>query len=96
MSTGSAAQARSTADPALVAEFRAYLAELSEGKLSADAIDPGSHLFDFGYVDSLSAVLFTAHLEERYGVRIEEVDLLERFTTLEAVAVHVAESRRPA
>ncbi len=77
----------------LVAELRSHLADASDGKLSADSIDPSAHLFDFGYVDSLTAVLLTAHLEERYGVRLEEMDLLERFTTLEQLAAHVHASR---
>lgn len=94
MSSGTAAKAEAAGEAGLVAELRAYLAELSEGKLAEDAIDPAGHLFDFGYVDSLSAVMFTAHLEEQYGVRIEEVDLLEKFTSLSAVAAHVAKSRR--
>lgn len=93
MSSQTAAKASPAGEADLVAEFRTYLAEISEGKLSEEGIDPAGHLFDFGYVDSLSAVMFTAHLEERYGVRIEEVDLLERFTSLEAVAAHVARSR---
>jgi acyl carrier protein len=81
-------------DEALVAVLRRYLAELSEGKLGFDEIDPSAHLFDYGYIDSLSAVMFTAHLEEQYGVRIEEVELLERFTSLQAIAAHLEQERR--
>lgn len=73
--------------------LKKQLAELSEGKLDAAAIEGGGHLFDYGYVDSLSAVMFLAHIEEQYGVHIEDMDLVEKYTTLDAIARHVAESR---
>ena len=80
-------------DPAQIADdLRQQLAELSEGKLSADSIDEAGHLFDYGYVDSLSAVTFLAQIEDRYGVRIDDVDLVERLNTLRAIAQHVHEN----
>jgi acyl carrier protein len=78
---------------ALVAELRTYLAGISDGKLRAEEIEPAGHLFDAGYVDSLTAVMLVAHLEEAYGVRIEDMDLVERLTTLDALASHVAAER---
>jgi len=77
----------------IVAGLKQQLVELSEGKLDAAAIDASGHLFDYGYVDSLSAVMFLAHIEERYGVLIEDMDLVEKYTTLDAIARHVAASR---
>ena len=76
----------------IVAGLKQQLAELSEGKLQAGAIDGKGHLFDYGYVDSLSAVMFFAHIEEQYGVQIEDMDLIEKYTTLDAIARHVAAS----
>ena len=38
------------------------------------------HLFDYGYVDSLSAVMFLAWIEESFGVHIEEAGLADRGT----------------
>ncbi len=76
----------------IVEGLKQQLAELSEGKLQASAIDGNGHLFDYGYIDSLSAVMFIAHIEERYGVQIEDMDLIEKFTTLDAIARHVAAS----
>lgn len=72
-------------------ELRALLARLSEGKVREDEIDPTANLFDFGYIDSLSGVSFIAEIESRYGVRIEDLDLLERLTTLDAITAHVLE-----
>jgi acyl carrier protein len=73
--------------------LRAYLARISDGKLGAADIDLGAHLFDHGYVDSLSAVTFMAHVEERYGVRLDDLDLVERFTSLASLAEHLVASR---
>jgi acyl carrier protein len=77
----------------LVEELRALLVEVSDGKLQAGNIDPAANLFDFGYVDSLSGVMFLARIEEQWGVHIEDVDLVERLNTLEAVAAHLRENR---
>jgi D-alanine--poly(phosphoribitol) ligase subunit 2 len=76
----------------IVAGLKQQLAELSEGKLQATAIEGNGHLFDYGYVDSLSAVMFIAHIEDKYGVQIEDMDLIEKYTTLDAIARHVAAS----
>jgi acyl carrier protein len=77
----------------LVDELRQMLAEVSEGKLTAQEIEPGGHLFDFGYVDSLSAVTFLAMIEERYDVVIEDTDFVERLHTVEAFAQHIEANR---
>jgi acyl carrier protein len=73
----------------LVEALRALLAELSEGRLAVAEIDPAANLFDFGYVDSLSGVMFLARIEEQWGVHVEDFDLVERLNTLDAVAAHV-------
>jgi acyl carrier protein len=80
----------------LVEELRALLVEVSEGKLRADQIDPAANLFDFGYVDSLTGVMFLARIEEQWGIHIEDFDLVERLHTLEAVASHLRASLRAA
>src|SRR5262245_47071529 len=77
----------------LVDELRKLLAELSDGRLAASEIDPSANLFDFGYVDSLSGVMFLARIEEQWGVHIDDFDLVERLTTLGAVAARVREQR---
>ena len=74
-----------------VGELVALLVDVSDGKLSASDIDPSANLFDFGYVDSLSGVMFLARIEEQWGVHIEDFDLVERLNTLEAVAAHLSQ-----
>ena len=73
----------------LVEALVALLVEVSEGKLKQQDIDPAANLFDFGYVDSLTGVMFLARIEERWGVHIEDFDLVERLGTIEAVASHL-------
>ncbi len=79
-----------TAAADLVEGLRAILAEVSEGKLKASEIDPSANLFDYGYVDSLSGVMFLARIEETWGVQIEDFDLVKRFNTIQAVAEFVS------
>lgn len=76
----------------LVEALVALLVEVSDGKLQAGEIDAAANLFDFGYVDSLSGVMFLARIEEQWGVHIEDFDLVERVNTLEAVAAHLRAS----
>jgi len=82
-----------TAAADLVEGLRAILAEVSEGKLRARDIDPSANLFDYGYVDSLSGVMFLARIEETWGVQIEDFDLVKRLNTIQAVAEFVSANR---
>jgi acyl carrier protein len=75
----------------LIEALRASLAKISDGKLRPEAIDASVHVFDYGYVDSLSAVMFLAQIEDRYGVRIDDVDLVERYNTLAAIADYICQ-----
>jgi acyl carrier protein len=77
----------------LVEGLRVMLAEVSEGKLKARDIDPDANLFDYGYVDSLSGVMFLARIEETWGVQIEDFDLVKRLNTIRAVADFVSANR---
>ena len=75
--------------------LRGQLATLSDGKLSAEAIDPAAGLLDHGYLDSLSAATFLAQIEEEYGIEITEVDLVGRLASLEALARHLHREGTP-
>jgi acyl carrier protein len=77
---------------ALVHELRRHIVEFSDGKLRAEDVDARCHLFDYGYIDSLSAVNFLALVEQDYGVRIEDAELLDQFSTLHAIAVRIRTS----
>lgn len=87
MAAGSAA----TRDTVL-GDLCSLLGEVSEGKLAPGDIETSADMFDYGYLDSLSGVLFLALVEERWGVHIEDVDLVQRLNTLDAVAAHLCAS----
>ncbi len=88
MATLNAPGGRPTLDQ-IVEELRAQISEISEGALSPGSIDAAGHLFDYGYVDSLSAVTFLAQIEDRYGVQIDDIDLIERLHSIQAIAQHI-------
>jgi acyl carrier protein len=82
------------AHEALRDELIDLLVRAAEGKFRRDEIDPAANFFDYGYVDSLTGVVFLAEIEERYGVEIDDMEVVERLNTLDALAAHVAERRR--
>ncbi|MGH0028716.1 MAG: acyl carrier protein [Myxococcota bacterium] len=89
----SATSAMVTRDSALRDELIELLLGATEGKFQAAEIDPSANLFDYGYVDSLTGVVFLAEIEERYGVEIDDMEVVERLNTLDLLAGHIAERR---
>lgn len=89
-----ATTAMGDAHEALRDELIDLLVRAAEGKFRRDEIDPAANFFDYGYVDSLTGVVFLAEIEERYGVEIDDMEVVERLNTLDALAAHVAERRR--
>lgn len=71
-------------------ELRTTLAQLSDGTLDPADIDGSASLFDYGYVDSLGAVVLIERVRASYGVTISEVDLVGRCHTLDALATFIA------
>ena len=74
-------------------EIIQLLVELSEGRLTPAEIDSSANFFDYGYVDSLSAVEFIARIEENYGVVIEDMELIESYRNVDAIVARVAATR---
>ena len=84
-----------TGAEAIQRELRACLAGLSDGKLTPDAIDPRSHLFDFGYLDSFRSAELLAFIERRFGVQVPEMQLVGKLCTVDALGRHIeAEAAR--
>ena len=75
--------------------LRGFFAERSGGELTAAAIDPTAHLFNTGYVDSMSSLTLLDFIDERYGVTVQEVDLVGGLCTLSGLAEYVAERSIP-
>lgn len=74
----------------LQADLAAVIVRLSEGRLRAEQLDPRAVMFDRGYLDSLSYVELLVHIEARWGVRVEDTELVGRLNTLGALAADLA------
>jgi acyl carrier protein len=60
------------------------------------AVKKDESLLETGIIDSLAILELTAHLEETYGITIEEDDLVpENFDTLSAIECYVDSKRGP-
>ncbi len=75
------------------ADLRGCLARLSEGKLAPATIEPRSHMFDYGYLDSFRSAQLLAYIERRFGVQVPEMQLVGKLCTVEALGKHIGESR---
>jgi acyl carrier protein len=89
----SAAAAAPGAPDVVLDSLRECVVKLSDGKLTAAAIDPKGHIFDFGYVDSFKSAELLTFVEKQYGVSIPEVQLVGQLCTLDAIARHIQGKR---
>lgn len=93
MGSGGEVSLSSLSREQLVELLREDLVELAEGKLDPGEIEAEGHLFDYGYIDSLTGVSFLARIEERFRVVIEDIELLDDLTSLDAIAKRLLEAR---
>ncbi len=70
------------------------IVELSEKRLTSDRINPTNHMLDSGYIDSLSAVVVLAEIEERWAVEVDEACLIGEAGTLQGLAAFIHNRRR--
>jgi acyl carrier protein len=66
--------------------LKATVSRISRDHIPVADLDVRAHLLDSAYIDSLSATELLAEIERRYQVRIEEMDVVGRLCTLEALA----------
>ncbi len=87
----SAAEVQSDAGDSseVLAVLKGKIVELANGQISLESVEPNAILFDFGYVDSLSAVTLISFVEEQYKVSITELDLVGSLNTLQALSDHI-------
>lgn len=85
----------SSVDPpteqAIVERLVVLLVAASDGRLRPEMIDPGEHMYDCGYVDSLSAASFLQAVADEFGVRLKESQLVGRLDHVRALARHLRE-----
>ena len=70
------------------------LVQQNEGRVAADSIALDEHIYDCGYVDSLSAGPFLKAVEARFGVTLKESQLIGHFDHIRALARHLLASCR--
>jgi len=90
--TASPAVAEAPGSGSVLDMLRATVSRISRDHLPPKVSTCALHLLDSGYVDSLSATELLADIEHRYGVRIDEMDIVGRLCTIEALAREI-ESR---
>jgi len=69
--------------------LRAIISRISRDHVPLGDIDIRAHLLDSGYVDSISAIELLAGIERQFAVRIDEMDIVGRLCTIEALAREV-------
>jgi len=74
------------ASASVIEILRATVARISRDHLAPESIDIRAHLLDSGYIDSLSSTELLADIEHRFGVRIEEIQIVGKLCTIEALA----------
>jgi acyl carrier protein len=67
--------------------LRHLIVDLSNNQLMFDDIDPKQHMMDGGYIDSLSAVILLARVEEIWSVEVDDRCLLGSACTIDGLAV---------
>ena len=77
----------------ILSALKTKISELSNGQLGEDDLDANAMLFDFGYVDSLSAVTLISFVDSQYGVAVTELDLVGAINNLQLLADHIHTQR---
>lgn len=73
-------------------EIRGYIAETSF--TDVEQIQEGTMLFEEGIFDSMGLLNLIAFLEEKYGVKTEDTDLMEEnFQNLTAIEKYVIQKK---
>jgi acyl carrier protein len=90
--TASPTEAETPVSGTVLDTLRATVSRISRDHIPPENLDVRAHLLDSGYIDSLSATELLVDIERRYGVRIDEMDIVGRLCTMEALGREI-ESR---
>ncbi len=74
---------------AITADLVAHVCTTMPDPRPAEEIDARVHMYDAGYVTSISAADLLAHIESRYGLDISETKLIGPLQNLEALAKYI-------
>lgn len=79
----------------ILEQIRGYL-ESRTGRKELRSMDPDESLLETGIIDSMVMVGLIAFIEERFGFRVEEDDMVpENFETLNRIARYVSRNTTP-
>jgi acyl carrier protein len=70
-------------------DLRRCICANAEPPLEEEGIDTRLHMYDAGYVTSVTAADLLVYIEDRYGIEISEVDLVGRLDSLDALVAHI-------
>ena len=78
----------------IIAQLRQFIrAQFKVPETDADFNDD-VHLFDYGYVDSFGAVTLTSWVEDNFGIRIKDTDMIAHpLNTIGEIASFVVRRR---
>ena len=75
---------------AVRADLLAWVAENGAQPRPVEELHTDVSMCDAGYIDSIRAADLLAHVQQRYGARVPEVELVGRLATLDALIAHIA------
>lgn len=76
----------------IVESLRRVVVEQADGTRAPADVGTADHLYDCGHVDSIGGLALLGFIEDRYGVTIDEADLVGRLYSLDALARHILSS----
>jgi acyl carrier protein len=71
-----------------------HVANGSQGEFSPEDIPSDAGLFDEAFIDSISSIKFLDFISDRYGVDIDEVELVGRLGSVDALVQHILAARQ--
>jgi acyl carrier protein len=86
LTPASPAASPSAASGSVLDMLRATVSRISRDHIPPERLDVRAHLLDSGYIDSISSIELLAEIERHHRVRIDEMDIVGRLCTLEALA----------
>ena len=75
---------------AVRADLLAWVAANGAQPRPVEELHTDVSMCDAGYIDSIRAADLLAHVQQRYGARVPEVELVGRLSTLDALIAHIA------
>lgn len=73
----------------VLTELTSQVCETMPDPREPEEIDVELHMYDAGYVTSITAADLLAHIDERYGLDISETKLIGPLQNLAALAAHI-------